>query len=179
MSLSRLCSCCIRTQSCIKMTLATAPESLCSNWTNWQKGGESSGWFLKFSEHFCSGGIQGSCSSIQSAAFPPLQAKENVLHTSNRPVGKSFYNTSSLVILPLNAAVYMDSKKKSIATVRKTSPFKRSLEYWKLLYSPRWVKPGKAVFGVFASVTSYSRTLHDAEYKWELGLYSIPGFAFW
>lgn len=179
MSLSRLCSCCIRTQSCIKMTLATAPESLCSNWTNWQKGGESSGWFLKFSEHFCSGGIQGSCSSIQSAAFPPLQAKENVLHTSNRPVGRAFTTLPPLSFYPWMLQSTWIQKKKSIATVRKTSPFKRSLEYWKLLYSPRWVKPGKAVFGVFASVTSYSRTLHDAEYKWELGLYSIPGFAFW
>lgn len=73
-------------------------------WASLQWG--HSGFLLFHPEGCC-------CSASNSAAFPSLQAKENTLHTSNRPVGKSFYSTSSFVILPLNAAVYMYSKKRA------------------------------------------------------------------
>lgn len=180
MALFKLCSCCIRTQSCIKMTLAAAPESLYSYWTNWQKGRQNLGWFLKLSEHLCSGGFQGSCPSIQTAAavlpltlLASLPSKAKQIHST---LQTDLWERAFTPLPPLSFYPWMLQstciQKKSTATVIKTSLFNRSLEYWKLLYSPRrWVKPEKAVFGVFASATRYSRALHDAEYKWvRLGL---------
>lgn len=150
------------------------PQNLCSYSTD-RRGEIIQAAFLKLSEHLCSRGFQDSCPSIQSAAAVlPLRVLASLL---SKP--KQIYSTpqidlwerafTTLPLLSFHPWMLQSTciQKKSTATVIKTSLFKRSLEYWKLLYSPRrWVKPGKAVLGVFSSVTRYSRALHDAEYKW-------------
>lgn len=111
--------------------LLLQPQNLCSYWTNWRKGRENSGWFLKLSEHLCSGGFQGSCPSIQSAAaalpltvLASLPSKPKQIHST---LQIDLWERAFTTLPPLSFYPWMLQstciQKKSTATVIKTCLF--------------------------------------------------------